>query len=125
MGADSGNGMFLFLVDATASGLGLSKGAVNVSDFDHAGKAIDQINRAIETVSSYRSQFGVQQNRLEHGMAIDEINAENTQDAERRIRDLDIADEIVLHSQNNILAQMGQAMLAQTNRRAEDILALL
>lgn len=125
MGADSGNGMFLFLVDATASGLGLSKGAVNVSDFDHAGKAIDQINRAIETVSSYRSQFGVQQNRLEHGMAIDEINAENTQDAERRIRDLDIADEMVLHSQNNILAQMGQAMLAQTNRRAEDILALL
>lgn len=125
MGADSGNGMFLSLVDATANGLGLSKGAVNVSDYDNAGNAMDRIKNAIETVSRYRSQFGVQQNRLEHGMAIDENIAENTQAAEGRIRDLDIAHEMIIHSQNNILAQMGQAMLAQTNRQTQDILALL
>lgn len=125
MGADSGNGMFLFLVDATADGIGLSKGSVNVSDYENAGKAMEQIKNAIETVSSYRSQFGAQQNRLEHGMAIDKNIAENTQDAESRIRDLDMADEMVIHAKNNILAQMGQAMLAQTNRRAQDILALL
>ncbi len=125
MGADSGNGMFLSTVDATANGIGLSKGSVNVSDSDHAGKAIDQIKNAIETVSRYRGQFGAQQNRLEHGMAIDENTIENTQAAEGRIRDLDIADEMVIYSQNNILAQMGQAMLAQTNHRTQNVLALL
>lgn len=125
MGADSGNGMFLSLVDATANGLGLSKGALNVSSFENAGNAIEQIKNAIETVSRYRSQFGAQQNRLEHGMAIDKNTAENTQAAETRIRDLDIADEMIIYSRNNILAQIGQAMLAQTNRGALDISALL
>ena len=125
MGADAGNGTFLSLVDATANGLGLSNGALNVSNHENAGKAISQIKKAIETVSRYRSQFGAQQNRLEHGLAIDDNTAENTQAAETRIRDLDIADEMVIHSQNNILAQMGQAILAQTNRRTEDVLALL
>lgn len=125
MGADPGNGMFLSLVDATANGLGLSKKSLNVSSRDNAGNAIDQIKNAIETVSRYRSQFGAQQNRLEHGMAIDENTAENTQAAETRIRDLDIADEMLLYSQNNILAQMGQAMLAQANRQTQSLLALL
>lgn len=125
MATDSGNGMFISLVDATANGLGLSKGALNVSNRDNAGKAIDQIKIAIETVSRYRSQFGAQQNRLEHGMAIDDNTAENTQAAETRIRDLDIADEMMLYSQNNILAQMGQSMLAQANRQTQAILALL
>ena len=58
-------------------------------------------------------------------MAIDKNTAENTQAAETKIRDLDIADEMITYSQNNILAQIGQAMLAQTNHRAQDILALL
>lgn len=109
----------------TANGLGLSKGALNVSNRDNAGKAIDQIKIAIETVSRYRSQFGAQQNRLEHGMAIDDNTAENTQAAETRIRDLDIADEMMLYSQNNILAQMGQSMLAQANHQTQAILTLL
>lgn len=125
MGVDSGSGMYLFLVDASAKGIGLSMGEVNVSDHDHAVKVIDLIQNAIETVSRYRIQFGAQQNRLEHGMAIDENIAENTQAAEGRIRDLDMADEMVVHSKNNILTQWGQVMLAQTNSRAEDILALL
>lgn len=125
MGADSGNGMFLSLVDATANGLGLSKGSLDVSSHDNAGNAINQIKNAIEKVSRYRTQFGAQQNRLEHGMAIDENTAENTQAAETRIRDLDIADEMVIYSKNNILAQVGQAMLAQTNHRAQDLLSLL
>ncbi len=125
MGADPGNGMFLRLVDASAKGIGLSMGEVRVSDQDSAVKVIDRIKNAIEAVSRYRIQFGAQQNRLEHGMAIDENVVENTQAAEGRIRDLDMADEMVIHSQNNILIQCGQAMLAQTNSRAEDILALL
>lgn len=125
MGADSGNGMFLSLVDATANGLGLSKGALNVSNRNNAENAIDPIKKAIETVSRYRSLFGAQQNRLEHGMAIDENTAENTQAAETRIRDLDIADEMIIYSQNNILAQMGQAMLTQANHQTQTVLALL
>lgn len=125
MGADSGNGMFLSLVDATSDGLGLSKGSLDVSSYGNAGNAIDQIKNALETVSRYRSEFGAQQNRLEHGMAIDKNTAENTQAAETKIRDLDIADEMITYSQNNILAQIGQAMLAQTNHRAQDILVLL
>lgn len=86
---------------------------------------IDLIENAIKTVSRYRIQFGAQQNRLEHGMAIDENIVENTRAAEGRIRDLDVADEMVVHSKNNILTQWSQSMLAQTNSRAEDILALL
>lgn len=125
MGADSGNGMFLSLVDASAKGIGLLGGEVNVSNHDNALKVIDKIKNAIDTVSHYRIQFGAQQNRLEHGMAIDENIVENTQAAESRIRDLDMAKEMVVHSKNNILTQWGQAMLAQTNSRAEDILALL
>lgn len=107
----------LSLVDATSDGLGLSKGSLDVSSYDNAGNAIDQIKNALETVSRYRSEFGAQQNRLEHGMAIDKNTAENTQAAETKIRDLDIADEMITYSQNNILAQ--------TNHRAQDILALL
>lgn len=125
MGVDSGSGMYLFLVDASAKCIGLSMGEVNVSDHDHAVKVIDLIQNAIETVSRYRIQFGAQQNRLEHGMAIDENIAENTQVAEGRIRDLDMADEMVVHSKNNILTQWSQSMLAQINFRAEDILGLL
>lgn len=125
MGADTGNGMYISLVDATASGIGLAKGSVNVSTSTGAGDAIGKIKSAIETVSRYRIQFGAQQNRLEHGLAIDENIIENTQAAESRIRDLDIADQMLIYSNNNILAQMGQAMLAQTNRRSQDILALL
>lgn len=125
MGVENGVGMFLTLVDATAEGLGLAKGTLNVSDYANACRAMDAIKSAIGTVSRYRSQFGAQQNRLEHGMAIDENTAENTQAAETRIRDLDIADEMLLYAQNNILAQVGQALMAQTNNRAQDILALL
>lgn len=125
MGVEPATGMFLSIVDATADGLGLSKSGLDVSNRDNAGNAINRFKNAIETVSRYRSQFGAQQNRLEHGMAIDDNTAENTQAAETRIRDLDIADEMMLYSQNNILAQMGQSMLAQANRQTQAILALL
>lgn len=125
MGADSGNGMFLSFVDASAKGLGLLGGEVDVSNHDSAVKVIDKVKNAIDTVSHYRIQFGTQQNRLEHGMAIDENIVENTQAAESRIRDLDIAKEMVIHSKNNILTQWGQTMLAQNNARAKDVLELL
>lgn len=125
MGAEAGSGMYLSLVDATAAGLGLSKDTLDVSNHDKAGNAINQIKSAMETVSRYRIQFGVQQNRLEHGMAIDENTAENTQAAEAQIRDLDIAEEMMIYSQNNIMAQIGQVMLAQTNQQPEGVLALL
>lgn len=125
MGADSGIGMSITLVDATANGLGLAKGTVDVSSSEGAGDAINRIKDAIETVSAYRNSFGSEQNRLEHGLAINKNTVENTQAAESRIRDLDISDEMMLYSQNNILAQMGQSMLAQTNQQAQELLALL
>ena len=80
---------------------------------------------AIETLSSRRSKLGATQNRLEH--TYDNLNniSENTQSAESRIRDTDMAAEMVSFSKNNILQQAGQSMLAQANQANQGVLSLL
>ena len=86
---------------------------------------LSTISSQIETVSSMRSDFGAIQNRLEH--TIDNLDnvVENVTSAESRIRDTDMADEMVKYSKNNILTQAGQSMLAQANQSTQGVLSLL
>ena len=113
-------------VDAmSAAALGIK--GINVSD--DSGKAatyaVDAIADALSKVSSQRSALGAVQNRLEH--TIDNLDnvVENTTSAESRIRDVDMAEEMVEYSKNNILAQAGQSMLAQANQATQGVLSLL
>lgn len=122
-GANANQGINISLVDGTAAGLGLT--SVSVLSNIAAGNAIQTVDDAISQVSRYRSDFGAQQNRLEHAMAVDDNIAENLQAAESRIRDTDMADEIVGNAKLTIMEQAMQAMLANANRQPEGILALL
>ena len=90
-------------------------GGVDVSTQATANSAITTINEALETVSAERSKLGAYQNRLEHTIANLGTSAENLQAAESRIRDLDMAEEIMAFTKNNILQQAATAMLAQAN----------
>lgn len=125
MGANSGQGIFLGLVNATAKGVGITDPTLDVTSYDNANTSISRLDNAINRVSGYRSHFGAQQNRLECAKAVDDNTAENTQYAESRIRDTDMAEEMVEHSKNNILEQVGQSMLAQANQSTQGILSLL
>ncbi len=113
-------------VDAmSAAALGIK--GINVSDTTGkaATYAVDAIADALSKVSSQRSALGAIQNRLEH--TIDNLDnvVENTTSAESRIRDVDMAEEMVEYSKNNILAQAGQSMLAQANQATQGVLSLL
>ena len=99
--------------------------APNVSDYSSANATIDAVQKAINLVSSQRSALGALQNRLEHTVANLDNVSENTSSAESRIRDTDMADEMVTYSKNNILAQAGQSMLAQANQSTQGVLSLL
>ena len=98
---------------------------LSVSSFSKAGLAMESIQKAIQTVSAQRSNLGAIQNRLEHTIKNLDTSAENTQAAESRIRDTDMATTMVEFSKNNILTQAGQAMLAQANQSNQGVLALL
>ena len=87
--------------------------------------AVDAISDAISKVSSQRSSLGAVQNRLEHTINNLDNVVENTTTAESRIRDTDMAEEMVNYSKNNILAQAGQSMLAQANQSNQGVLSLL
>lgn len=101
------------------------KGRVSVDNYDIANSSLTAIQDAINKVSSQRSALGAIQNRLEHTIANLDNVAENTQSAESRIRDTDMASEMVEYSKNNILAQAGQSMLAQSNQSTQGVLSLL
>ena len=113
----------------SAKGLGLldanGKLLVDGADDTNANKAIDTIAAAIQQVSTQRSALGAVQNRLEHTIANLDNVVENTTAAESQIRDTDMATEMVKYSNNNILAQAGQAMLAQANQANQGVLSLL
>ena len=109
-----------------AKGIGIEAGANNlVTTFTQAGSAMTVFQHAISQVSTMRSDLGALQNRLEHTVANLDNVAENTQTAESRIRDTDMAEEMVEYSKNNILAQAGQSMLAQANQSTQGVLSLL
>jgi flagellin len=89
------------------------------------GVAIKTLDSAIEVISKSRSDLGALQNRLEHTIANADNTAENLQAAESRIRDVDMADEMVKYSKSSILQQAGQSMLAQANQSTQGVLSLL
>jgi flagellin len=98
---------------------------MSVTSFSDAGAAMSKIQNAIDIVSSQRSKLGALQNRLEHTINNLNTTSENTSSAESRIRDTDMADEMVVYSKNNILSQAGQSMLAQANQATQGVLSLL
>ena len=123
--ADMTNKIGVTIETMNSKNLGLD--GINVSD--DTGKAatyaIDAIADAVAKVSAQRSALGAVQNRLEHSIANLDNVVENTDAAESRIRDTDMADEMVTYSKNNILAQAGQSMLAQANQATQGVLSIL
>lgn len=103
----------------------LSVDALCVSTFADAGKAMSAVQKAIEKVSKQRSSLGALQNRLEHTVNNLDNVAENTQTAESRIRDTDMASEMVQYSATSIIQQAGQSMLAQANSQTQGVLSLI
>ena len=113
-------------MDATSLGVGKTGDkAINVTTSDAALNAIDRIKTALASVSKQRSDLGAIQNRLEHTIKNLDNVVENTTSAESAIRDTDMASEMVRYSNNNILAQAGQSMLAQANQANQGVLSLL
>lgn len=123
VGALSGQKISISIAKMDAATIGIKD--VKVSSFDSAGKAMKSIQSAINFVSTQRSTLGALQNRLEHTINNLDTTAENTQAAESRIRDTDMADEMVKFSKNNILSQAGQSMLAQANQQTQGVLSLI
>ena len=111
--------------DATVQATGEIRNKARVDDYTAANNTITAVQDAINKVSTQRSALGALQNRLEHTVANLDNVAENTQSAESRIRDTDMAAEMVEYSKNNILAQAGQSMLAQANQSTQGVLSLL
>ncbi len=125
IGANEGQTMSFNIGDMSASALGVSGQSVRVDEQDRASQAITTIDKAIEIVSKQRAALGAVQNRLEHTIANLDTSAENLQTAESRIRDVDMAAEMVEYSKNNILSQASQSMLAQANQATQGVLSLL
>ena len=118
-------GQKISLTIATMDAEALAINSIKVSTFSDAGGAMTKIQHAISSVSKQRSALGAVQNRLEHTVANLDNVSENTSSAESRIRDTDMAEEMVNYSKNNILAQAGQSMLAQANQSTQGVLSLL
>ena len=98
---------------------------LKVTTVSASQSSITKVQNAITNLSALRSKLGAVQNRLEHTVANLDNISENTQSAESRIRDTDMAEEMVQYSKNNILQQAGQSMLAQANQANQGVLSLL
>ena len=125
IGANEGQTLSFNIGDMSAAALGVSGNSIRVDDQDKASSSITAIDAAIEKVSKQRATLGAVQNRLEHTIANLDTSAENLQTAESRIRDVDMAAEMVEYSKNNILSQASQSMLAQANQATQGVLSLL
>lgn len=130
VGANANQTVSLTISSMSASTLGISSSAtagesISISSASAAELAITAINDAIEAVSAQRSKFGAIQNRLEHTINNLRTASENLQAAESRIRDVDMAEEMVTFSKNRIISQSGTAMLAQANSQPQGVLQLL
>lgn len=151
VGSNSGQKITFSILNVTSSNLGVDTASVANSVYDAVdvyevystnntggdfaltnglqGSAItdlvDRVNGAIELVSAQRSELGAVQNRLEHTISNADNMSENLQSAESRIRDVDMAKEMVRYSKDNILQQAAQSMLAQANQSTQGVLSLL
>jgi flagellin len=122
VGANSGQNSFVSIGDMRAEALGVA--GVDVSTRDGAAAAIAALDSAIEAVSSQRGTLGAVQNGLEHTVRSIDVAAENTQAAESRIRDADMAKAVLDNTINNILRQSSLAMVAQANQKQQNVLSL-
>jgi flagellin len=123
IGANEGQTLNVDINDMGAQALRIQD--VDVSSAKSAQTAISVINNALETVSAERSKLGAYQNRLEHTISNLGTSAENLTASESRIRDVDMAKEMMEFTKNNILSQAAQAMLAQANQQPQGVLQLL
>ena len=115
-------------ISLTISGMGAGKlgvSSVKIGTQSLANQAISTVNKALETVSTERSKLGAVQNRLEHTINNLGATSENLTAAESRIRDTDMAKEMMGYTKNNILMQAAQSMLAQANQQPQGVLQLL
>ena len=129
IGANTGQTISVGMGSMKASDLGLRNAStlktLDISDATKATAAVTTINNALETVSAERSKLGAIQNRLEHTIKNLDTSAENLQASESRIRDVDMAKEMMSFTKNNILTQAAQSMLAQANQAPQQVLQLL
>lgn len=123
IGANKGQKIDLTITTMSAGKLGVSK--ISISSQTGANDAIKTINDALATVSGQRSDLGAVQNRLEHTINNLGATSENLTAAESRIRDTDMAAEMMAFTKNNILSQAAQSMLAQANQQPQGVLSLL
>lgn len=123
IGAESGQTMVINIDSSKASDLGID--TLSVLTQSGAQNSIDICTKAINKVSEIRSNLGAYQNRLEHAMTSIDNTEENMQNAESRIRDMDMAKGVMENSKYNVLIQTGQLILAQANQQSKNILALL
>ena len=123
VGSLKGQTIKISISNMNAATLGVS--GLTVDKNSTAGVSMSKIQAAIDKVSTQRSNLGALQNRLEHTINNLDTTSENTSAAESRIRDTDMADEMVQYSKNNILAQAGNSMLAQANQQTQGVLSLL
>ena len=123
VGALQGQSISISIDNMNSTGLGVV--GLNVTSFSGAGGAMKAIQGAIDKVSTQRADLGALQNRLEHTVNNLDNVSENTQTAESRIRDTDMASEMVQYSATSIIQQAGQSMLAQANSQTQGVLSLL
>ncbi|TFZ41851.1 flagellin [Soehngenia longivitae] len=123
IGANSGETLSVSIKSMKASGLGVS--GISVSTQTLADDAISKIDSGIKKVSEERSKLGAYQNRLEHTINNLTTTSENLTAAESRIRDVDMAEEMMKFTKNNILSQAATSMLAQANQMPQQVLQLL
>jgi flagellin len=125
VGANEGQNISFTIKSMTVKGLGISNVASRVGKYSLATSQITVVQSALNKVSNQRSALGALQNRLEHTIANADNTSENLQAAESRIRDVDMAKEMVKYSKDNILQQAAQSMLAQANQSTQGVLSLL
>jgi len=128
VGANMDQRKQVFIGTMTAKGLGIrnmDETFITLENMDEANKSIGTIDAALKIVNKQRADLGAYQNRLEHVVRGLDIGAENLQASESRIRDTNMANQMVEYVKNQILNQSGTAMLAQANQRATSVLQLL
>ncbi len=123
IGANKDQNVNLTFSDMKSEALGVNK--IDITNQADSNQAIETINNALETVSGERAKFGAMQNRLEHTINNLRVAEENLQAAESRIRDTDMASEMVTLNKDKIISQSGTAMLAQANTTPQSVLQLL
>ena len=119
------NGQNIAISIGNMNAASLSVNSLSLTSYSSAGCAMTKIQNAITKVSTQRSTLGALQNRLEHTINNLDTTSENTQSAESRIRDTDMASEMVEYSKNSILSQAGLSMLSQANQANQGVLSIL